>query len=274
MIKIQETSKDLNDLHCHYGERFIKDTAFCSSIIKDCLTPKYPIEAQLLSDSARLGVAERISKIKKGRKATELVLEVASDLAEKTGHNSEMTIWIVNSWALAFKTISTPISVPDSPCQTNPVSLFNQSLMTPVIPSPVQNILPPISAPVLSSKKPLKCLIRLFLVLVFGGLLIFVTKNILFHLSMKNSVISDTKPTPVNGVLKLTITEDILTLNGKRINFSNLSRVLADAAEKDKHLPVEILYDRNHDPGQLETVKDLCRKAGFKKIWTREINTK
>lgn len=65
-----------------------------------------------------------------------------------------------------------------------------------------------------------------------------------------------------------------ISLNGHRIGRAQLQSLLERAAQEDKNRSIEILYDESRETGQLNEVKEMCRKAGLRRLWVKTVDAR
>ena len=123
MIPVHEAAKEFRALRRKCGSRFAADSVFCASVVKDCLSPMFPIEAPLLAEAATRGVVDEIGKVKKGRRVQIDLARIASEFARDTGHDTTMSSWAVSSWAVALGVVKSSLSgrSPYFPESTQPI---------------------------------------------------------------------------------------------------------------------------------------------------------
>jgi biopolymer transport protein ExbD len=63
-----------------------------------------------------------------------------------------------------------------------------------------------------------------------------------------------------------------ISLNGQKIGRTQLQNLLERAAQEDKNRSIEILYDESRETGQLNVVKEICRKAGLRRLWVKTVD--
>lgn len=76
------------------------------------------------------------------------------------------------------------------------------------------------------------------------------------------------------SVMSITIVGNDISLNGQRLGRAQLQSLLEQAAKEDKNRSIEILYDEGRETGQLNEVKEMCRKAGLRRLWVKTVDVR
>lgn len=327
MITAQEAAKELRDLHGRHGSRFVTDANFCASVVKDCLTPRIPIEAPLLAEAATRGVVDAIGKARKGRKAQGDLARIAADFARDTGHDAATASWVVSSWAMTMGVVNSPLAGQPSQFPTPPPPSPYPPPPIPAVapPHPGRPVPPPPASPARRVGRGLK---RLFFMGVLACVLIVGAREGWWR-NLKQWIDTQTnksrppaermqpqaprtsepqqplrhaqpetprspatdvpaeswtppsRPSSASmtpkvdlSVMSITIVGNDISLNGQRLGRAQLQSLLEQAAKEDKNRSIEILYDEGRETGQLNEVKEMCRKAGLRRLWVKTVDVR
>lgn len=311
MITAQEAAKELQNLHGRFGSRFLTDGKFCASVVMDCLMPKFPIEAPLLAEAATRGVVDVIGKVGRGWKAQGNLSRIAADFARDTGHDVSTASWVVSGWAIAMGVTNSPlVSQPPQFPVPPPPSPYPLPPMPPVAPPhPGQAPVPP-PPPNPPSRASHGWLLFVIGMVVAGVVIAGAREDWWRGLSRWIDIRVNREQTPIArphsdaprtttptvpdepwsppsrpvvpssrpkldfSSMSITILGNDISFNGQRIGRAQLQSLLEQAAEEDKNRSIEILYDESHETGQLSAVKEMCRKAGLRRLWVKPVDVR
>ena len=278
MLTSEEAGKELRLLRKRYGASFVGDAAYCASVVKDSLMPKYPIEAPLLGDGAVRGVCQRLATVRKRTAKRELPI-ILADYVRASGQSADTGSWVVRAWAASWGLSAT--LGPSGPVPPIPPPA---PYPTPAPPVPPPAVTPPLPTPKPPAKRhPLRGFLALLVVAaaIFGTVTTLrkgatprpqePTRTHRTHTPARPTpplpaTQPDVSPESVPSV-RLTISRTEITFNGATLSDSQLRAALRGVAAVNDKCPVEILFDRKADPRVLEDLKTLCRKSGLRKLY-------